>query len=190
MTPWIRTVKGRLINPLDVRVSDIDIEDMAHGLAKFNRFSGNTRRPIDVAYHSVWVSRLASMFAPEEDRAMAALQGLVHDGSEYILGDVSKWLKRSPIMREFRRAEDEAQETIYTLFGCPLQMLPSVKAADDLMVRVEAEDTWGPNWSEVEGYGPLNLTQKALVEDWNPPDSWEGSYEAFMAAYRELVVLA
>lgn len=186
MTPWIKTYSGKSINPLDVRVSDIDIHDMAHGLSKFNRFCGNTRRPIDVAYHSVWVSKLAAIFAPPGQESISALQGLVHDGSEYILGDVTKWLKRTPMMKEYRKCEDEAQEAVYLAFGCPVEMFAWVKAADDFMVRVEAEDTWGPNWSRVEGYGPLNLTQRALVEDWDPPSNWKGSFDAFMATYEAL----
>jgi hypothetical protein len=187
VTPAIKTLSGRRINPLDVRLEDINIHDLAHGLSMINRFNGNTRRPIDVAYHSVWVSRLAAMFAPEGRQFQAALQGLFHDGSDYIMGDVTKWLKRTETMRGFREYEDAAQRVVYMKFGCELEMLPEVKAADDLMVRVEAEDTWGPNWSIVDGYGPLNETQRALVEGWNP-FSWGTSREAFLAAYRELAV--
>jgi 5'-deoxynucleotidase YfbR-like HD superfamily hydrolase len=127
------------------------------------------------------------MFAPEERRFQAALQGLFHDGSDYIMGDVTKWLKRTDTMRGFREYEDAAQRAVYERFGCETEMFPEVKAADDLMVRVEAEDTWGPRWSAVDGYGPLNETEKALVEEWNP-FSWGASKEAFLAAYRELTV--
>lgn len=186
---WILSRSGRRINVFDVRSEDILIDDMASGLAKHNRFNGNTSRPIDVAYHSIWVSRVAAMFcANDARRQSAAIQGLLHDGSDYIMGDVTKWLKHSPAMAEFRRVEDECQATIYRAFGCPTDMMPEVKAADSLMVRVEAEDTWGPNWSFVDGYGPLNPTQRALVEGWDPPSDWRMSYTLFLAEYAKLAV--
>lgn len=192
VAPWIRTVTGRKINPLDVRIVDLDIEEMAHGLANVNRFTGNTREPLNVAQHSVYVSRLAEVFYAQTSVAFSraaqrevALQGLVHDGSDYILNDISKWLKHSEVCAAFREAEDAAQTVVYRWAGVPSTMHPCVKRADDFMVRVEAEFAWGPFWSDVPGYGPLTDEERAPARDWHPW-SWQKSKHAFLDRFNEL----
>lgn len=178
MTPWVMTVTGRKINPFNVQSSEIDIEEMAHGLSNINRFIGNTTVPINVAWHSVWVSRLCGI-------GVAGLQGLIHDGSEYLLGDMNHWVKNTPDLAPFRGYEDSAQRTVYRAFNCPEEMLPQVRFADTLMVRVEGEFTWGPNWNHVPGYGPLTSGERELVRGWHPLDA-VGSKHAFVARYFEL----
>lgn len=178
VAPYIRTVTGRKINPLDVRVSDLDIEEMAHGLANVNRFTGNAKEPLNVAQHSVYVSRLCG-------DGLAGLQGLLHDGTDYILNDISKWLKQSAEFAAFRAIEDRAQAIIYSWAGLPLVMLPEVKNSDDLMVRVEGEFAWGPYWSDVPGYEPLTLAERRQVGPWDPWD-WRTSRREFLARYHLL----
>lgn len=178
MTPWLTTFTGQRLNPLLPRTEDIRVEDMAHAFANINRFNGHPREPINLAVHSVWVSRLCG-------NGIAGKQGLFHDGSEYLLGDVTKWLKQTDAMAGYRAAEDVVQNIVYDAFGCPRVMLPEVKAADTLMVRVEGEYAWGPNWSDVQGYGPLTAAERMSVANWHPMP-WRAAKDLFIIRYQEL----
>lgn len=180
MKPWMRTRSGRVVNPLALRPEDVYWPDVAHHLANLNRFTGAPRVPINIAQHSYWVSKLAERFAPADQKRLAALQGLLHDGSEYVLNDVNRWLKREPEMAGYREAEARAQQVIYEVAGCPLEDLPSVKQADDFMARVEGQFAWGPNWNDVPGYGPLTTEELMLVSCWEPWP-WEQSRDAFLS---------
>lgn len=138
--PWIRTFTRRIVNPLDLRPEDIDINDIAHHLATTNRFVGALYHPVSIAQHSICVGRLLRGWMGPE----FGLYGLLHDASEAYLGDVSKWLKQHPEMWFYRDAEERGQRTIEEKFGLnPFDM--AVKAgselerADRLMVRVEGQ---------------------------------------------------
>ncbi len=176
--PWVIALSGKRINPLAVEEAEIDVNELAHALSNINRFNGHTRYPVNVAQHSVYVSRICG-------NGIAGRQGLFHDGAEYLLGDITKWLKRTPEFALYCDAEERAQRTIYRRFGCPEEMLPEVKAADVLMVRVEAEWAWGPNWSPMPGYGPLTPEERAVVGDWEPW-TWSLARWEFLKRYDEV----
>lgn len=178
MTPWLLTYSGRRVNPMAPTEDDICIEDMAHAMANINRFNGHPKTPINLACHSLWVSKLCG-------EGVAGRQGLLHDGSEYLLGDVTKWLKHSDAMAGYRVVEDYVQAVIYAAFDCPLKDLDIVKWADTLMVRVEGEYAWGPHWSNVEGYGPLTDEERLPVAGWRPLD-WQTAKHAFLDRYEEV----
>lgn len=189
----IATFTKRHVNPLDLRYDDIDIRDIAHAEALTNRFGGHTRWPINVAQHSVYVSRLV----PEE----FALEGLMHDASEAYLGDMTKWLKQTDCMAGFREAEDRAQWMIYSKYECcpiwtdfqRLGMSPEVEVADRLMVRIEALASYGPEMplfkraayplpSETE----MNTVRRvANGRSWKPWP-WKRSEESFLKRFYEL----
>lgn len=142
----IQTAEGHVINPLNFKAEDITLEEIAHSLACSNRFFGHARFPISIAQHAVSVSLLST---GEE------MQGLHHDDSEAILGDVNKWLKQSECFRDYRILEDEIQTAIYRKFSCPLNMTPVVMAADKLAVRCELHFAFGPNFTTISpGWGP------------------------------------
>lgn len=134
MTPFISTFTGRKVNPLDLKVEDISIVDIAHHLANTNRFIGSTYEPVNTAQHSVFVSRLlrGSGWEPE---------GLFHDAAEAYLGDVTKWVKAMPCMAGYRDAEDRAWEVICEALHIRPEGEPRrnalVEEADRLMVRFE-----------------------------------------------------
>jgi len=134
MEPFITTFTGRKVNPLNLRVEDVCIEDIAHHLATLNRFVGALKRPVSIAQHSVYVSRLLARTGWESE-------GLFHDSSECYLGDVSRWVKRMPEMKAYREAEDRAWIVICRALCIRPDGNPDVnlivKEADDLMVRYE-----------------------------------------------------
>jgi uncharacterized protein len=143
-TPWILTYTGRRVNPLALRVEDVDILDIAHHLATINRWCGALSEPISVAQHSVHVSWLC-------DGSDFELEALLHDASEAYLGEVTKWLKNSDCMIAYREAEDRATEVVSRKFDLVHPLPLVVEKADALMVGVEGQ--FGiRGWKPFPGY--------------------------------------
>jgi hypothetical protein len=185
LNPVIHTFTGKEVNPLNVHLDDICIEDIAHALACTNRFCGHTRVPISVAQHSVYVSRFVQSEG-QLHHQRAPLQGLLHDAAEAYLGDVTKWLKHSKPMKTFREAEDRLQCVIYEKFGLPWTMFLEVEWADRVMVRFEGMKGFGKSFKiNHPNYPPLTKAEIEAVGKWSPW-SWKQSEEAFLAQYRTL----
>lgn len=202
IAPMITTFTGRFINLAAFTEDDVDVRDVAHHLACMNRFVGAAPQPLNVALHSVYVSRLAVAKAlqltvgagmsagPSPARLQAlGLQGLVHDGSEAFLGEITKWLKRHESFAAYRALEEQIQSTIYRRFGCDTTMDKLVKWADTLMCRVEGWWAFGADWPGARyapnKYGPLTADEQALVGAWAPLD-WATSERAFLDRYTEV----
>lgn len=190
MNPMILTFTGKHVDPTDLQPEDIDIEDIAHALSWTNRFNGHARRGISVAQHSVFVSRLIDENYGTGDIELGwiALQGLLHDGSEAYLGDITKWLKNTPEFAGYRAFEEKAQTAIYQRFGCDTEQHPLVSAADKLMLRFEGEQAFGKNWAawtEFIKYEPITMAEHRLVGPWSPWSARQ-SEEAFFLRFRSL----
>jgi uncharacterized protein len=176
---YITTFAYKHVNPLRLQPEDIDIRDIAHALALINRFVGHTPKPISVAQHSVYVSRLCE--GPH------ALQALLHDASEAYLGDVSKWVKQTPAMCLYREIEDQAQRVIFKKYGCKTRMHPSVVEADKLMVRFEAHRMFGLKTRLFENpeYPKPTHVEEQRVGPWKPW-IWTWAEESFLERFRAL----
>ena len=74
---WQRMLSGRRLDLLNPSPLDIEVEDIAHGLARVARWNGQTRgdHAFSVAQHCVLVEELAVHLDPALDRAAAALEG-------------------------------------------------------------------------------------------------------------------
>lgn len=131
---WFQTVSGVKFYPLDPRAEDIDIGDIAHGLAHQCRFAGHVRRFYSVAQHSVLVSRILP--------AELALVGLLHDAAEAYTGDLIRPMKLA--LREQTPAFDAIEQRIEFLiaevFGLPFPWPPEVKHADNVLLATERRD--------------------------------------------------
>lgn len=178
--PHITTFTKRKVNPLALRAEDICIEDIAHHLATTNRWVGAVREPINVALHSVHVSRLLQGTGWE-------LEGLLHDSQEAYLGDMSRWVKRHPSMLTFREAEDRAWKVICTALGLRETLDPAVKEADHLMVRFEAYESFGEECHLFEQpTHPLpTQAERMRVLPWHP-FAWRISETMFLTRFWEL----
>lgn len=90
---WIQTHTGRAFDLLEPRAEDVDVADIAHALARINRFSGHTHgEPYSVAHHSMLVADLlASWGAPPA----IVREGLLHDAAEAYYGDITSPVKRA-----------------------------------------------------------------------------------------------
>lgn len=133
------TATGREIDPADPCLADICIEDIAYGLAKEERFDGNTIVPYSVAQHSVHVANLiaAGWKNCEPSRGLVAA-GLLHDAAEAYLGDVVTPLKQ--VLPDYRALEARWEQVIFDRFGLDprLGSGPAVKEADTAMLYCEA----------------------------------------------------
>jgi hypothetical protein len=184
MVPRISTYTGKRVNPLNLKPEDIDIKDIAHHLACQNRFVGALKRPINIAQHSIYVSRLVSDYGSGLER-----EALFHDATEAYLGDVSKWVKLSPAMAAYRKAEDNAHRVICEALGLsPTLPLPDqINEADKLMVRYEAMmQMRNPrHMFEIPGYERPTPTEITLIGDWSPW-GWRKSERMFLDRVEEL----
>jgi hypothetical protein len=132
---YIGTKSGKIINVNNLQVSDIEIEDIAHALSMICRGYGNCRKFYSVAEHSIFVSGQL----PERYR----LLGLLHDASEYLLGDVHRGIKYQ--LDVYLSMERWIQELIWIKF-CPLQYneegLGLVHKADRSVLAAELEEVF------------------------------------------------
>lgn len=131
MIPEIETYSGRFVDPLNLRTSDIAIEDIAHALAMKTRFTGHGKRFISIAEHSVNVSCLAG--------GLYGKVALLHDASEAYLPDVPSPLKQNPRFAWFKEMENKAQDTIYERFEVDPSWAKQIKWADTIIMAAEAE---------------------------------------------------
>jgi hypothetical protein len=175
--PYLQTVSGRFVNPLDPDLDQIDIGDITRALANICRFGGHCRSFYSVAQHSVIVSELVEQRGGDAEDVFAAL---MHDAAEAYLGDMPHPLKhRSALGEAYKVAEDHLEQALRVRFNIKPDV-PEIKRADRALLATErravsAED-W--HWPELEGVEPLDLDLTA----W-PPDE---AARAFAARYAEL----
>src|SRR6188508_1529025 len=86
---WQRMLSGRRLDLLDPSPLDVEIEDIAHGLAFVARWNGQTRGeyPYSVAEHSLLVEDLYARLTPRAEPRWR-LAALLHDAPEYVIGDM------------------------------------------------------------------------------------------------------
>lgn len=170
----IRTYTGIEMNPLAPRPEDIALEDIAQALSLQCRFMGQIPNLYSVAQHSVLVSRIV----PRED----ALWGLLHDAAEAYLGDLSRPLKRHPIMQDYCAAEARVLDCVGQRFGLG-PMPASVVVADRIALATEIRELWGQEALIREGLDvePLSLARE------NEPLCSRVARRLFLSRFRELV---
>lgn len=124
---WQRMLSGRRLDLLDPSPMDIEIEDIAHGLARVARWNGQTigDHAFSVAQHSLIVEEITAYIDPKlspEYRLMA----LLHDGSEYVIGDMISPFKNA-LGVDYRIFEDRLERAIHMRFGLTPKTPPAVK---------------------------------------------------------------
>jgi 5'-deoxynucleotidase YfbR-like HD superfamily hydrolase len=126
---WQRMLSGRRLDLLDPSPDDIEIEDIAHGLARVARWNGQTvgDHAFSVAQHGLVVVDIATALGP----AMAArwqLAALLHDAPEYVIGDLISPFKAA-VGLDYKAFESRLLQAIHRRFGLPAE-LPEAVAAD------------------------------------------------------------
>src|ERR1700749_2396936 len=114
---WQRMLSGRRLDLLDPQPADIEIEDIAHGLARVARWNGQTKgtHAFSVAQHSVLVERLVSALSPKFARGNR-LMALLHDAPEYVIGDLISPFKAA-VGLDYKIMEAKLQAAIHQRFG-------------------------------------------------------------------------
>ena len=144
-------LSGRRLDLLDPTPVDIEIEDIAHGLAFVARWNGQTRGdwPYSVAEHSLLVEQI---FARAGDRpAKWCLAALLHDAPEYVIGDMISPVK-STVGPGYGEMDLRLTAAVHLRFGLP-SVLPvtvkkAIKVADKVSAWLEAVQIAG--FSEAE----------------------------------------
>ena len=139
---WQRMLSGRRLDLIDPSPVDVEIADIAHGLARVARWNGQTKGTeiFSVAQHSLLVEALFAAAAPAPPRA-ARLAALLHDAPEYVIGDMISPFKAA-IGGDYRRIEARLHQTIHIRFGLPAELpaglAKQIKAVDRTSAYLEA----------------------------------------------------
>jgi 5'-deoxynucleotidase YfbR-like HD superfamily hydrolase len=139
---WQRMLSGRRLDLLDPSPLDIELADIAHGLARVARWNGQTSGAhiFSVAQHTLLVEAVARVRTPRLDRR-ARLALLLHDAPEYVIGDMISPFK-TVIGDAYKAVEQRLLAAIHLRFGLPAA-LPAgltdlIKASDRVAAYLEA----------------------------------------------------
>jgi len=144
---WQRMLSGRRLNLLDPSPLDVEISDIAHGLARVARWNGQTfgNHAFSVAEHSLVVEDIALMLKPDLPPHWR-LAVLLHDAPEYVIGDMISPFK-SVIGEAYKAVESRLQGAIHLRFGLPAEIPHTVKKlakrADIICAYFEAVELAG-----------------------------------------------
>jgi hypothetical protein len=139
---WQRMLSGRRLDLLDPSALDIEVEDIAHGLARVARWNGQTSGAhiFSVAQHTLLVEVIARKRVPRLDRR-ARLAILLHDAPEYVIGDMISPFK-AVIGDAYKGVEQRLLTAIHLRFGLPVKLPEEIsrliKAADRAAAFLEA----------------------------------------------------
>ena len=185
-------LSGRRLDLLDPTPVDIEIIDIAHGLAFVARWNGQTRGDYaySVAEHSLLVETLYSRMVPSAP-VKWQLAALLHDAPEYVIGDMISPVKAA-IGPDYGALDDRLTAAIHLRFGLPaalpVAVKKQIKRADKVSAWMEAVQIAG--FSETEATKFFGRPDAALMEGLDirlrPPkearDEFTRRHEALMKA--------
>ena len=185
---WQRMLSGRRLDLLDPSPIDIEIIDIAHGLARVSRWNGQTKgnNPMSVAQHSVLVEKILTLNAPKMERRWR-LAALLHDSPEYVIGDMISPFKYA-LGGIYRDIESRLEAAIHIRFGLPATLPPNVKRAikraDGMAAWLEATQLAGfseDDATKIIGKPPGTPTSMRVR-----PKSADEAAEAFLKRFAVL----
>jgi len=144
---WQRMLSGRRLDLLDPTPMDIEIGDIAHGLAFVARWNGQTHGdfPYSVAEHSLLVEQIFGRQNPGAP-VKWRLAALLHDAPEYVIGDMISPVKAA-VGPGYGALDDRLAAAIHLRFGLPSALPKSIKTrikrADRLSAWLEATQIAG-----------------------------------------------
>ena len=153
---WQRMLSGRRLDLLDPSALDIEIEDIAHGLARVARWNGQTAGnwAFSVAQHSLLVEDIATRLKPGVS-ASWRLAALLHDAAEYVIGDLISPFKAA-VGLDYRDFEGRLMGAVHLRFGLPARLPEAaarlIKRADGMAAYFEATQLAGFSQREAQRY--------------------------------------
>jgi len=181
-------LSGRRLDLLDPSPLDIEIDDIAHGLARVPRWNGQTKGAhiFSVAQHSLVVEEITRALKPDlADRWRLAI--LLHDAPEYVVSDIISPFK-AMLGASYKAVEARLMTAVYLRFGLPAE-LPDVhyrllKRADHAAAYVEATQLAGFDHAEAAKFfgRPAGIPASLDLTPW-PADV---AAKRFLARFRKL----
>jgi len=189
---WQRMLSGRRLDLLDPSPLDVEIEDIAHGLARVARWNGQTQGPhiFSVAQHSLLVEALARARVPRLDRGRR-LAVLLHDAPEYVIGDMISPFK-TIIGDAYKAVERRLLTAVHQRFGLPAKLAPElhdlIKVADRQAAYLEATRLAGFDVAEARrffGYPPV--VSASMERDYLKPWPAETAEARYLERFKTLM---
>lgn len=164
---WQRMLSGRRLDLLDPSPLDVELVDIAHGLARVARWNGQTvgSHAFSVAQHSLIVEdifRRCNDATPDE-----LMTALLHDAPEYVIGDMISPFK-SVVGGGYKAVEHRLEAAIYLRFGLPAhpgsELKDRIKKADAIAAYFEATMLAGFSAAEARKFfgQPRGITKEML----------------------------
>jgi 5'-deoxynucleotidase YfbR-like HD superfamily hydrolase len=144
---WQRMLSGRRLDLLNPSPLDVEIEDIAHGLARVARWNGQTKGEyaFSVAQHCVLVERILAELKPKSSRPFR-LAALLHDAAEYVIGDLISPFKAA-VGLDYKAFERTLARAIHIRFGLAPDLSAEeaalIKRADRIAAHFEATQLAG-----------------------------------------------
>ncbi|MGH6950114.1 MAG: YfbR-like 5'-deoxynucleotidase [Vitreimonas sp.] len=185
---WQRMLSGRRLDLLDPSPLDVEIEDIAQGLARVARWNGQTvgAHAFSVAQHSLLVEEICRTLAPEWDKKKR-LMALLHDAPEYVIGDMISPFKAA-LGLDYKAFDAKLEAAIHLRFGLPAHATAAVKGvikrADTICAYFEAIQLAG--FSEAEAKRFFGVPPKAMRLKLSPLPTAQVQ-EAFLKRFRALI---
>lgn len=180
-------LSGRRLDLLDPSPLDIEIEDIAHGLARVARWNGQTTgdHAFSVAQHCVVVETISAKISPGLERRWR-LTALLHDAPEYVIGDMISPFKAA-LGVDYRAFEDRLESAIHLRFGLPPKTPPAVKVLIKKADRASAffESVQLAGFSREEAVRFFGAPPPGVVLKLEPLEP-VAAQALFMERYREL----
>ncbi len=165
---WQRMLSGRRLDLLDPSPVDIEIEDIAHGLARVARWNGQTKGdlPFNVAQHSLIVEEFCAVLKPGWP-AKWKLAALLHDAPEFVIGDMISPFK-AQLGGQYKIIEKRLAQAVHLRFSLPADLPEpvekTIKRADRASAYFEATQLAGFDPAEARRFfgAPRGIAPVAL----------------------------
>jgi len=187
---WQRMLSGRRLDLLDPSPMDIEIQDIAHGLARVARWNGQTKGPtiFSVAQHSLLVDAFALAINPDISSRWQMMV-LLHDAPEYVIGDMISPFK-TVIGSSYKDIEHRLLAAIHLRYGLPATqpapLAKLAKQADRASAYIEAVRLADFALDEAEKFFGLPPVRLSNIDDWTAPWSSETAQQRFLQRFYEL----
>ncbi|MGJ5047506.1 YfbR-like 5'-deoxynucleotidase [Bradyrhizobium oligotrophicum] len=189
---WQRMLSGRRLNLIDPSPLDVEIADIAHGLARVARWNGQTTGAhiFSVAQHTLLVETVMRARKPNID-AKLRLAALLHDAPEYVIGDMISPFK-AVLGGSYKSVEKRLLGAIHIRFGLPAEIAPEIarqiKAADRGAAFLEATRLAGFSDSEAKKlFGRDPGLPDATVTDYLTPWSAAKAEKQFLTRFNTVL---